>query len=637
MDHSQRMSEGVTNSAHIVIGTAGHIDHGKTSLVRALTGIDTDRLAEEKRRGISIDLGFAHMALESGAIVSFIDVPGHERFIKNMLAGIGGIDAVLLVVAADESVKPQTVEHFEICRLLAARRGVVAITKAELVTADHLERTAEDIRKLVQGSFLEGAPIVAVSSQTGAGLNELRSELENLVSVAVARDASGFARLPIDRSFAVRGFGTVVTGTLLNGQLKSGDSVDVYPARRTLRIRGIQVHGKSVATAFAGQRAAVNLSGVEASEIQRGCVLAASGVFETTLRAEVVVEWAGTGDTDPARFAGRRVVVQVHAGTAEVEAGLKLLSRNADRPVLARLTFREPMLLLPGDRFIIRQASPSMTIAGGIVIDPFPPVRLRRDRTLERLARLADADAAERVRLLVGEAPTGRTLPGLVKLTGVPGARLKELLRQDASLFFAEHEQRVITQEWIRCKQELAIRWLAQFHIDNPSLKGAGLQALRQALFPGLEASLADTLFRQTPGMTVQADAVALTSHSASFSRQETEAIEGIEAAYRSAGFQPPDLTEVLSKLSLDAKKARPLIDFLFKNQRLIRISGEFIFHSDVLMHLRQSLAQQRGRQFSVAEFKDSTQVSRKFAIPLLEYLDRERVTRRDGDKRVVL
>jgi selenocysteine-specific elongation factor len=637
MKLSQRMSERLIGTAHIVIGTAGHIDHGKTSLVLALTGIDTDRLAEEKRRGISIDLGFAHMPLASGGAVSFIDVPGHERFIKNMLAGVGGIDAVLLVVAADESVKPQTIEHFEICRLLGVRSGLVAITKADLAAADQIDRTADDVRKLVQGSFLEGAPIVVVSSQTGTGLSELRSELEELVSASVTRDAGGFARLPIDRSFAVRGFGTVVTGTLLSGQLNAGDSVEVYPARRALRIRGIQVHGESVPTAFAGQRAAVNLAGVEASDLQRGFILASSGVLDTTLRADAAIDWASIADTDPAAFVGRRVVVQVYTGTAEAEAGLKLLSRSADRPFPARLVFRQPMLLLPGDRFIIRQASPAITVAGGTVIDPFPPLRLRRDRTLERLRRLADAGLAERVRLLVSEAAQGRSLTSLIKLTGVPGGRLKELIRSDASLFFAEQEQRVITQDWISGKQALTIAWLEQFHKGNPSVRGAALQTLRQALFPGIEVSLTDTLLRRTPGVTVQADAVALTSHSASFSAQELEAIERIEAAYRSSGFQPPELAAVLAKFSLDVKKTRPLVDFLFKSNRLVRVSAEFVFHSDVLTHLRQSLAQQRGRQFSVAEFKDWTQVSRKFAIPLLEYLDRERVTQRDGDKRIVL
>lgn len=636
MNHSQRMSERLT-TANIVIGTAGHIDHGKTSLVRALTGIETDRLAEEKRRGISIDLGFAHMPLPNGSAVSFIDVPGHERFIKNMLAGIGGIDAVLLVVAADESVKPQTTEHFEICRLLGVRSGLVAITKADLADADRVDRTTGDVRRLVKGSFLEGAPIVVVSSQTGDGLSELRLELEKLVSASVARDASGFARLPIDRSFAVRGFGTVVTGTLVSGHLNSGDSVEVYPARRVLRIRGIQVHGKSVPLAVAGQRVAVNLAGIEAGDIQRGFVLASSGVFENTLRADAAIDWAGMANTDPATFAGRRVVVQVYSGTSEAEAGLKLLSPNADRPFLARLAFRQPMLLLPGDRFIIRQASPSITLAGGTVIDPFPPLRLRRDRTLERLRRLMTAGLVERVRLLVGEAAQGRSLTSLVKLTGVPGAVLKDLIRNDASLFFAEQEQRIITHEWISRKQELAITWLGQFHKDNPSVNGAALQTLRQAVFPGVEVLLADTTLRGTPGVIVQADTAALTSHAASFSELEVQAIEGIAAAYRSAGFQPPELTDVLAKFSLDAKKARPLIDFLFKSNRLVRVSGEFIFHREVLAHLRQSLAQQRGRQFSVPEFKDWTQVSRKFAIPLLEYLDRERVTRRDGDKRVVL
>jgi selenocysteine-specific elongation factor len=637
MKSIQGMPEQATSNVNLVVGTAGHIDHGKTALVRALTGIDTDRLIEEKKRGISIDLGFAHLSLPSGATVSFIDVPGHERFIKNMLAGVGGIDAVLLVVAADESVKPQTKEHFEICRLLGVRSGVIAVTKADLATADRADQTTSDIRALVQGSFLDGAPIVLVSAQTGSGLDALKTELEKLASNSVSRNASGFARLPIDRSFAVRGFGTVVTGTLLSGQFSSGDTVDLYPSRRSLRIRGIQVHGKSVSKAFAGQRAAINLAGIEAGDIQRGFVLASSGVFETTLLADAVLDWADTADVDPSSFAARRVVVQVHSGTVEAEARLKLLSRDPNGPYLARLGFREPMLLLPGDRFIIRQASRSITVAGGTVIDPFPPVRLRRERTVDRLLKLVAADMSQRVRLLVGESAHGRQLQNLVSATGVPAGQMRELILSDSSLFFAEQEQRALTAAWIAGHQANAIKWLEDFHRKNPSVNGAPLQPLRKALFPGIEPTLADTLLRRMPGVSVQADAVALTSHNASFSKREMEVIESISATYRAAGFQPPELSEVLAKSSLDGKQARPLVEFLFKSDRLVRISGDFVFHSEVLANLRRSLIAHRGRRFSVPEFKDWTKVSRKFAIPLLEYLDREHVTRREGDQRVVL
>jgi selenocysteine-specific elongation factor len=636
MSSSQRMPDLATNQAHIVIGTAGHIDHGKTSLVTALTGIDTDRLAEEKRRGISIDLGFAHLPLRGGT-VSFVDVPGHERFIKNMLAGVGGIDAVLLVVAADESVKPQTVEHFEICRLLGVRCGVVAITKADLASGDRIDETAEEVRELVEGSFLEGAPVVSVSTYTGVGLAELKAELEKLASTSVARGSSGFARLPIDRSFAIRGFGTVVTGTLLGGQLDSGDSVELYPVRRSLRIRGIQVHGGPVSTAFAGQRAAINLAGIEAGDVQRGFVLGPSGVFETTVRADAVIDYANTAGIDTAAFAGRPVTVQVYSGTVEAQARLKLLSRDSGRPILARLAFRQPMLLLPGDRFIIRQSSPSMTIAGGTVIEPFPPLRLRRERNIARLSYLADADLAQRARLLVGETTNGRLLSNLVSATGTPSAQLKELIRSDASLYFADQEQRVLTRDWITKQQALAVKWLENFHEENPAMPGAPLQTFRAAVFQGIEASLADVLLRQMPGVTTRSHSVALGSHSASFTAREIEVIEWIASTYRSAGFQPPELAEVLAISQVNAKQAQPLLEFLFKSNRLVRISGEFIFHCDVLAHLRESLTKVRGREFSVPEFKDWTQISRKFAIPLLEYLDRERVTRRTGDKRVVL
>ncbi len=631
------MPEPVDTTANIVIGTAGHIDHGKTALVRALTGIDTDRLIEEKKRGISIDLGFAHLSLATGAAVSFIDVPGHERFIKNMLAGVGGIDAVLLVVAADESVKPQTKEHFEICRLLGVRSGVIAVTKADLADPERIDQTISDIHLLVQGSFLDGAPVVLVSAQTGIGLDALKAELEKLITSSVSRNSSGFARLPIDRSFAVKGFGTVVTGTLVSGQLTSGDTVDLYPSRRSLRIRGIQVHGKSVLKTNAGQRAAINLAGIEAGDIQRGFVLASSGVFETTLLADAVLDWADTADADPSTFAARRVVVQIHSGTVEAEARLKLLSRGPRVPYLARLGFRQPILLLPGDRFIIRQASRSITVAGGTVLDPFPPVRLRRERTVERLLQLVAADMPQRVRLLISESAHGRQLPNLVSATGIPAGQLREMILKDSTLFLAEQEQRILTVGWIVGHQANVTKWLEDFHRKNPSLPGAPLQTLRQALFPGIEPSLADTLLRRMPGVTVRADSVALASHNASFSQREMEVIESIAATYKAAGFQPPELSEVLAKSALEGKQARPLVEFLFKSDCLVRISGDFVFHSEVLANLRKSLIVHRGRRFSVPEFKDWTKVTRKFAIPLLEYLDRERVTRRDGDQRIVL
>ena len=306
-----------------VIGTAGHIDHGKTSLIRALTGIDTDRLAEEKKRGISIDLGFAHLTLPDGHRISFIDVPGHERFIKNMLAGAAGIQAVLLIVAADESVKPQTREHFHICRLLGIEDGIIVLTKADLASPEQIAIASEDIKALCTGSFLERAPVMPVSAYTGQGLSDLKNAIARLADYGCSRDEEGLTRLPIDRSFTLKGFGTVVTGTIWTGKLHVGDTVQIHPTKREARIRGLQVHGNHVEVAAAGQRTAVNLTSVDHSEIRRGCVLTHGDGLESTKRIDVSMDWLDELDVPD-----KREQFLFHAGTAEIPALLKVLDRR---------------------------------------------------------------------------------------------------------------------------------------------------------------------------------------------------------------------------------------------------------------------------------------------------------------------
>src|ERR1700683_343958 len=352
---------------NIIIGTAGHIDHGKTALVRALTGIDTDRLKEEKRRGISIDLGFAHLQISENVRLGLVDVPGHERFIKNMLAGVGGIDLVLFVIAADESIKPQTREHFDICRLLGIRNGIIVLTKSDLADPDFIELVRLEADEFVRGSFLEGAPMVAVSSTTGAGLAELRAEIEKLATSIREKDSSRYFRLPIDRAFSMRGFGTVVTGTLISGTVRLEQEVDLHPAGRRIRVRGIQVHGSSVAQANAGQRTALNIAGVETSELKRGMMLAGAGRFQPTRQIDCSFELLPS-----AKPLKHRAPVHFHSGTAEVEAEVRLFGSPALKPgatAYARLVLRTRALLLPGDRFIIRRFSPVSTIGGGVVID----------------------------------------------------------------------------------------------------------------------------------------------------------------------------------------------------------------------------------------------------------------------------
>lgn len=611
----------------IVAGTAGHIDHGKTSLIRALTGIDTDRLAEEKRRGISIDLGFAQLTLPDGNRISFVDVPGHERFISNMLAGAGGIEAVLLIVAANESVKPQTREHFEICRLLGIERGIIVLTKSDLTTSEQLATTRTQVRELTAGSFLGNAPLIAVSAVTGAGLDVLVSALQELARTQTSRSANGLARLPLDRSFSLKGFGTVVTGTLWNGSLRVGDTVQLQPTSQEGRIRGLQVHGKPVQIAFAGERTAVNLSGIDHSRLQRGFVLTSPKTLEPTRILHAYVDWLA-GMEPP----GRDEDFFLHLGTSETTTHIKVLSSEGNRSVL-QLNLTEPVLALPGDRFVLRRPSPSETAGGGAVIDAFPPKRLSRAKAGVRLKRLVEADFAGRLSIFVEEKENGRTLGQLVRLTGRASDEIAFAVRQTPHLLLIEAAQRVVSQAWLVARRDLLVQWLEAFHAKNPSLPGAPVVQARL----GLEGVLAHFVLSNFPVIRLEGDLVALASHRAQVSDGETLALAGIEQAFRSAGYQPANSSDTLRSAGVDTTGGRGLLEKLIKRGRLVRVSDELIFHADVIAHIRNSLAAHKGRRFSIPEFKQWTQISRKYAIPLLEYLDHQRITKRDGDSRVVL
>ena len=605
------------------MGTAGHIDHGKTSLVRALTGIETDRLAEEKRRGISIDLGFAYLTLANGRRISFVDVPGHERFIKNMLAGAGGIQAVLLIVAADESVKPQTREHFEICRLLGIKYGLVVLTKTDIATVEQIAAARADVQKLCAGSFLDSAPVIEVSAVTGQGLSGLKSELAALAGHISPRDRSGFARLPVDRSFAMKGFGTVVTGTLWSGTLRMGDTVQLQPGKREARIRGIQVHGQQVEAAVAGNRTAVNLAGRDHTEIQRGSVLTHRDGLDSTTLLDVSLDWLDAED-----IPSKREEFVLHVGTSETAVTLKTFSGT-----FARLWLSEAVLTLPGDRFILRRPSPARTVAGGTVIDAFPPARLNRAKAAARVRALAQADGAQRVRLLIEESAGGRRVADLVKLTGLPGPDVKALVARSEELVLVEAAQRVVTKAWVDRMRRKLLELLTAFHAGNPAAAGVPMALARMKLEP----NVASVVFENFPAVRVDGDLVALATHRPQLSTQESRSLHQIEHAFRQGGFQPPSPLEVLKSSGTDAKKGRGMLEALVKDNRLVRVSEDVIFHAEVVTHIRKSLAAHKGRKFSVPQFKEWTQISRKYAIPLLEYLDRQHVTRREGDARVVL
>jgi selenocysteine-specific elongation factor len=617
---------------HVIVGSAGHIDHGKTALVRALTGVDTDRLKEEKERGISIDLGFAHLDLTPALRLGFVDVPGHERFIKNMLAGVAGIDVVLFIIAADESIKPQTREHFDICRLLDIRRGIVVLTKADLVDADILGLVRLEAEEFVKGSFLEGAPVVAVSAATGAGLDELRAELGRAAAEITEKDDTRWFRLPIDRVFTMKGFGTVVTGTLMSGAVKIEQEVEVQPGGRTVRVRGIQTHGRKASAASAGQRTAVNLSGIEQQELARGMSLTEPKRFQA------VTQFDCSFDLLPgARPLRHRAPIHFHSGTAEVMAEIRRIGATSPFPPgarqYARIKMVEPLLLLPGDRFIVRMFSPVVTIGGGVVIDIAPP---RRDTT-ERLATLQRAAPLDRVRLLVAESRFGLGLPELIARTGLLKFEIAAAAADPALVHLAEPQFWLMDKGWFDARIAALHEALKRFHREKPLLAGMPREELRGRELPDSPAFVFDALLRAAKTITQKGEVVHLTSHKVALREEEEQATRRIENAFREAGLSAPSTDEVLAHSGLDPARSRTLLQILLRDRTLVRISDELVLHSTAVERLHALLAEHKGERFAVPAFKDWTGVSRKYAIPLLEFLDRQHVTRREADFRIVL
>jgi selenocysteine-specific elongation factor len=631
---------------HVIVGTAGHIDHGKSSLVEALTGTNPDRLEEEKRRGITLDLGFAFLALE-GVRLGLVDVPGHERFVRNMLAGAGGIDLVLLVIAADEGIKPQTREHFEICRLLGIPRGIVAITKSDLVDSDSLGLVRMEIEEFVPGSFLEGAPIVPVSARSGAGLDELKNVLRGAAQAVAAKDATQHFRLPIDRSFAMKGFGTVVTGTLISGAVKVEDEVELYPARKRLRVRGLHSSGKQIERAVAGQRTAVNLAGIEHEEITRGMVLAPAGLFEVTQRVDARVTLLGSAP--PLR---NRARVHFHQGTAEAIAEVILLHEGgaelaAGASAFAQLRLDKLLLLLPGDRFILRRFSPVVTIGGGTVLDARAPRHKRKDPAVAPfLGVLEHGKREEILGALVDAAPRGLTLAEILARTGW----IESETRMAAAKLAAAKRVRMLGSAPIVVAPAQAVtncaaairKAVETFHRANPLLPGIPKQELRgkagRARAEIFEAALSDLVAARA--LATAGDLVSQAGREITLSTEETRAKELIEREFESAGLTVPGFASVLAKLPVDAPRAQKILQILLREKVLVKISSDLVFHRNTLLKLREMLAKyrkERGTRLPITVFKELTGITRKYAIPLLEHLDREQVTRRVGDERVIL
>jgi selenocysteine-specific elongation factor len=635
---------------HVIVGTAGHIDHGKSALVLALTGTDPDRWEEEKRRGITIDLGFAHLDLGPDLRIGFIDVPGHERFVRNMLAGVGGIDLVMLIVAADESIKPQTREHFDICKLLGIQRGLIVITKSDLVDREVLDLVRLEVQDFVAGSFLEGAPMAAVSARTGEGLNELKDELRRLSLQAPAKPADLPFRLPIDRSFVMKGFGAVVTGTLIAGTVEKEAEVEIFPLRKRARVRGIEVYNTPAAHATAGQRTALNLVGIEARQVTRGMVLAAPDLFQLTTCLDCTLSLLPN-----ARALKSHAQVHFHSGTAEMLARVVLMEGREMKPGatgFVQLRLSEPGLFVPGDRFIIRQFSPVTTIGGGGVLDNAPPKHRAGDpATLESLRILESGEAQARLELLVQRA--GEATPaGLAARTGWKPAEIlrlaKSLEAQKRLVLLGQPPSLLVHAAHFERLTKLFLEQLAEFHAANPLVAGLPKEELRSKLSGGGAAhaipspALLNALLQSLTvrgKINVEGETVRLGGRTVQLTAEELAARDQIAAAFAKAGLAVPTAREVLASLLLDRARAEKLLRLLVKENVLHKVTEDLIFHQSALRELREILARRKAKnnRLGVTDFKEMTGLSRKYAIPLLEYLDRERVTRREGDVRIIL
>ena len=630
----------------IILGTAGHIDHGKTALVKALTGIDADRLEEEKRRGITIDLGFAHLELAapSGEKIrlGFIDVPGHERFVRNMLAGVGGIDLVLMVIAADESIKPQTREHFEICRLLSIPRGITVITKADMVDEDTLSVVRMEIEDFVSGSFLDvsRSPVVAVSALKGTGLEELKREIIRLAADVPSRDTEALFRLPIDRVFTMKGFGAVVTGTLIAGKVRKEEEVEIFPSRRRARVRGVQVHGSTADQAIAGQRTALNLAGVQMEELARGMALAAPGMFESTQKFEVQISLLK--DAKPLK---NRARVHFHAFTSETIAEVALRGVTELKPgssAFAQLRTAEPLLLLPGDRAILRQFSPVITIGGAVVLDAFPMPRQKQDAVQRFLQTLSSGNRQEALLARIAR----RGDEGLSSAAAAREAGLKQSVLQPMIVALIQQKQIIQVGEFLlsadamQKTREKLVATLEAFHKANPLVGGISKGELREKL--GLHQTVMEAMLAQLTRdkkAEVAGEQVRLAGRGVELKDEEAKAKELIEKAFAHAGLKVPLMKEVLENLPVDKTRAQKLVTLLLRDRVLIKLADDLVFHQTALQTLRQVMATQKAKtpKIDVAGFKDLLGVTRKYAIPLLEYLDQQRVTRRVGDERIIL
>ncbi len=631
---------------HIILGTAGHVDHGKTSLVKALTGIDTDRLKEEKERGITIELGFASLTLPSGLSLGIVDVPGHERFIRNMVAGAAGIDLVVLVIAADEGVMPQTREHLAICSLLGVSRGLIALTKIDMVDPDWLALVTDDIATFLLGTFLEGAPIVPVSAVTGDGLTDFLAVLDATAALVQEKSDTGLFRLPVDRVFTMKGFGTVVTGTLLSGQVRLGDEVEILPGGIKARVRGVQVHNRPVENASAGQRTAVNLQGVDRTALARGDILTRPGAIQPTRRLDVRLTSLETNGK-PIK---NRQLVRFHTGTNEIVARVTPLEGEGIEPgtaAFAQLFLEKPTVVLARDHFVIRSYSPVTTIGGGVILDP-----------LARKHKRSDTQHVADLQILFEGTPEERTAV-ILRRTGVNGIRLNELvmragmaqntvrkaldglLSRRQTVLVDGEEQRYLSAALYDRLHAQILRRLDDYHNRNPLKEGVQKEELRNSVgfffLPKLfNAALRD--LEKAGKVVVERENIRLPDHRVNLQGELDDLRQALTRDYLQAGLAPPTLKETMERYAGRTKQVESVLDVMLKDAVLVKVSADLYYHRLILDKLREdyrALLEKDGKASPVT-FKELTGLTRKFIIPLMEYFDMTKLTMRTGDVRIL-
>ena len=631
---------------HLILGTAGHIDHGKTSLVKALTGIDTDRLKEEKARGITIELGFAHLELPGGLRFGIVDVPGHERFVRTMVAGVGGMDLVLLVIAADEGIMPQTREHLEICALLGVKRGIVVLTKKDLVDPDWLDLVTEEVRDYLAGSFLAGAPILALSSRTGDGIPELKQELSRLAGEIEQKRGDTPFRLPVDRVFTVTGFGTVVTGTLLSGAVSVGDEVEVLPEGKGCRVRGVQSFGSKVERGGAGERLAVNLQGIEHTEVQRGDVVVPKGMYRPTSAVDVRLDYLPSAPKE----LKHRATLRLHSATYEVPAKVILLDRDTLKPgesCFVQLRLARPVLLLPGDPFVVRTYSPQATLGGGRVLDPAPPRRRRRSaEALELLVAVESGSDQERIRLLVESSLySGLSLEDMLNRSGMSGKRidaaLGPLLSGGAVLQAVKEPRIFLGREAFAELKQLLGEELRGYLAENPMQEGIGKEELKSRIpkrsDPRFFGPLLASMEKEGTALSDR-DIVRLPGRKAGVTQDQAGLQSTLEEALKKGWGEPPTIKELCDLLNCTEKQLLDHANLLCREGRAAKVKGDVFYAPGALAEIREKLVAylREKKEITPPEFRELTGLSRKFMIPLLEFFDQEKLTIRLGDKRVL-